>query len=390
MDTRAPSLGHAIRAEFALEPGLVFLNHGSFGATPRGILRAREAWTLRYEADPVRFEHHERGPLLRALAGRVGAWLGAPGSEVVFVDNASSGVSAVLRSLPLRAGEVLVTTDHCYRAVARALDHVAARSGARVHVIPVPFPSAGPEEALRAFVAGLPDRAALAVFDQVTSATGLVLPAAEMVAACRDRGIPTLVDGAHAPGMLPVDLAALGADAWTGNLHKWAFAPKGAAVLHVRPPWHDGIRPPTISNASIGGGTLAAEFDYQGTRDPSTWLAAGEALDFGEALGWERLRAWSDTVRRAISARWCEAWGVRPCAPPAMLGALETLPMPDPTIDGWALNRRLREEFGIQAVFPQFAGTTWFRISAAPYLESSDVEPLIAAMRQLGISPLPR
>lgn len=387
MDESRRPLGHALRGAFALEPDLLFLNHGSFGATPRAVLAAREAWTMRYEADPVRFELAERGPRLRALADRLGAWLGAPAGEVVLVDNASTGVAAVLRSLPLRPGDVLVTTDHCYRAVARALEHLAVRAGARVHVVPMPFPTASADETLRAFVSGLPDRAALAVFDQVTSATGLVWPVAEMVAACRDRGIPTLVDGAHAPGMLAVDLAAIGADFWTGNLHKWAFAPKGAAVLHARSRWHGLLLPPTVSNGLVGGGALANEFDYQGTRDPSTWLAAGDALAFGDALGWERLRDWSVAVRDAMALRWCEAWGVERCAPPGMRGALETLPMPDPTVDGLALNRHLRTSEGIQAMFPSFAGRTWFRVSAAAYLEPGDLEPLIAALRRLGVTP---
>ncbi len=381
MTTVTPRFGHPLRDAFLLEPGLVFLNHGSFGATPRRVLAARDAWTRRFEADPVRFEVRELGPLLRALAARVATWLRVPAHELVFVDNASTGVSAVLRSWPLRPGDVLVTTDHGYRAVGRALRLVAERAGATVHVVPLPFPVASRAELVEAWTRGLPDRAALAVFDHVTSATGLVLPVAELVAACRARGIPTLVDAAHAPGMLDVDVGALGADFWTGNLHKWAYAPKGVAVLHVRERWHDTIRPPTVSNGLIGGGTLATEFDYQGTKDPSNWLAAGHGLDFAEELGWDDLRAWNTSLRAAFVDRWCAEWGVAPPAPPELLGALATLPMPDPGVDAAALNERLREERGIQAMFPSFAGRTWFRVSAQVYLEPSDLDPLIHALR---------
>jgi isopenicillin-N epimerase len=377
---RRARFGAAMRPHFLLEPGLAFLNHGSFGATPRVVLDARDAWSRRFEADPVRFEIEELGPRLRALAGRVGSLFGVPADELVFVDNASTGVSAVLRSLELRPGDVLVTTSHRYHSVNRALEHVAARAGARVHTIPLPFPVTSEAELVDAFVRGLPERAALAVFDHVTSATGLVFPVAAFVAACRARGIPTLVDGAHVPGMFPVDVGALGADFWTGNLHKWAFSPKGSAVLHVRAPWHGTIKPPTISNAMIGPG-LAGEFDYQGTKDPSNWLAVGEALDFAESIGWDRLRAHNHVLRARLAARWCEAFGLQPAAPPELLGTLATLPMPDPTVDAAALNRHLREVHGIQAMFPTWGGRTWFRVSAQLYVEDEDLERLITALR---------
>jgi isopenicillin-N epimerase len=385
-----PAFGSAVRDWFLLEPGLAYLNHGSFGATPREVLEARDAWSRRYEADPVRFELEELGPRLRGLAERLGRWLSAPASELVFVDNASSGVSAVLRSWRFAPGDVIVTTSLGYLAVNRALAWLADRTGARVHVIRLPFPVSSADELADAFVAGLPDRAALAVFDHVTSATGLVLPVERMVAACRERGIPTLVDGAHAPGMLAVDLSAIGADFWTGNLHKWAFAPKGVAVLHARSRWHADLRPPTLSNGLVWAGRpdlgFANEFDYQGTKDPANWLATGAALDFAEALGWDRIRDHDLALRRALADRWCRAFGVAAPAPDEVLGALATLPLPDPTVDAAALNRELRERHRIQAMFPGFGGRSWFRLSAQIYVEPADLDRLIVA---LGGSPPP-
>lgn len=385
-----PAFGSAVRDWFLLEPGLAYLNHGSFGATPREVLEARDAWSRRYEADPVRFELDELGPRLRGLAERLGRWLSAPASELVFVDNASSGVSAVLRSWRFAPGDVIVTTSLGYLAVNRALAWLAERSGAQVHVIRLPFPVSSADELADAFVAGLPDRAAMAVFDHVTSATGLVLPVERMVAACRARGIPTLVDGAHAPGMLPVDLSAIGADFWTGNLHKWAFAPKGVAVLHARARWHAALRPPTLSNGLVWAGrpdlAFANEFDYQGTKDPANWLATGAALDFAERLGWDRIRSHDLALRRSLAERWCRAFGVTAPAPDEVLGALATLPLPDPTVDAAALNRHLRERHRIQAMFPSFGGRSWFRLSAQIYVEPADLDRLIVA---LGGSPPP-
>lgn len=375
------AFGAAVRGEFLLEPGLAFLNHGSFGATPAAVLAAREGWSRRWESDPVRFHVEELSPRMRALAAQVGRFLGAPPDELVFVDNASSGVSAVVRSLDFAPGDVIVTTNLAYLAVTRALAHVAGRARARVHTIVLPFPAPSREALVEAFVSQLPDRAALAVIDHVTSATGLVLPIAELVRACAERGIPTLVDGAHVPGMFPVDVDAIGADFWTGNLHKWAFAPKGCAALHVRRRWHDRVRAPTLTNGNVGTG-LAAEFDYQGTRDPGTWLASGDALDWADRLGWERIWAHNRALRAELAATWCDAFGVAAPAPDDLLGTLATLPMPDPGVDPVRLQHELRERHRIQAMFPVIDGASWFRVSAQIYVVPDDLRRLIDVLRR--------
>ena len=290
---------------WGLDPGIDHLNHGSFGAAPSVVLAAQRAWIDRLEADPTRFVSLELEPALDATRAALGAFVQADPDDLALVANATTGVNTVLRSLEptLRSGDELVTTDHAYNAVKTAMESVADRTGARIVTAPVPFPVEGPEVVVSAVLARVGPRTRLVLLDHITSATALIFPIEELVAELARRGIDTLVDGAHAPGQLDLDLERLGAAYYTGNLHKWVCAPKGAAFLHVRRDRQSLIRPLSISHGANSPRTdrsrFRLEFDWTGTADVSAWLVVPDAIRFGEELvagGWAALRKRNRTL----------------------------------------------------------------------------------------------
>src|SRR5213083_2109022 len=278
---------------WTLDPAVAFLNHGSFGACPRPVLEAQQRLRERLERQPVRFFVRDLEPLLDDARSALAAFLGADPEGLVFVTNATTAVNAVLRSLALAPGDQLLVTDHAYNACRNALDFVAVAARAEVVVVPVPFPLASADAAVEAVLARATPRTRLALLDHVTSPTGLVLPIERLVRELTGRGVDTLVDGAHAPGMLPLDLGALGAAYYTGNCHKWLCAPKGAGFLHVRRDRQDGIVPTTISHGLTYPRTDRSRFQLlfgrTGTSDPTPALCVPTALRFLPSLvpgGW--------------------------------------------------------------------------------------------------------
>lgn len=384
-----------LRAHWTLDPEVVFLNHGSFGACPRAVLDEQDRLRAQMEREPVQFFVHALAPLLDAARAEVAAFVGARPEDLVFVRNATAGVNAVLASLRLEPGDELLTTDHVYHACHNALRHVCARAGARVVVAPLPFPIAGPDEAVAAVLAGAGARTRLALIDHVTSPTGVVLPVAEIVGALAQRGIDTLVDGAHAPGMLPLELDALGAAYYTGNFHKWVCAPKGAAMLHVRRDRQAGLHPSVISHgydSSRSRSPLWEEFDWTGTDDPSPWLCVPTAIRWlGQLLpgGWPALRARNHALLLAGRDIVAAALGVAAPVPDAMLGNLAALPLPDGAVTpssalyADALQVALFERHRIEVPVPPWPAPPrrLIRISAQVYNRRGDYEALARALR---------
>jgi isopenicillin-N epimerase len=319
-----------------LDPAVDFLNHGSFGACPRVVLEEQDLWRAKLERQPVHFMGRELEPAIDAVRERVAAFVGARTENLVFVSNATEGVNAVLASFPFAPGDEVVITNHGYNACNNAALHWAERAGAKRTVAEIPIPVAGDDAVVEAVLRAVTPRTKLAVIDHVTSPTGIVFPAARLVNALRERGVSSLIDGAHAPGMLPLDLESLGADYYVANLHKWCCTPKGTAILVARPERSATLRPLVISHGARSGRTdrpkLWLEFDWVGTMDPTGLLAVPRALDLLGALlpgGFPALMEHNRALATAARACLLDALGGVPVCPESMLGSLAAVMLPD-------------------------------------------------------------
>jgi isopenicillin-N epimerase len=314
---------------WCLDSAVTYLNHGSFGACPSAVLAFQCALRLEMEREPVDFLAVNLKSRLGAAREALAGFLGADAADLVFVSNATTGVNAILRSLAFGPGDELLTTTHTYAACRKAIDFVASRSGASVIVAPLPFPLRSDQEVIEAVLACASPRTRLAVLDHVTSPTALILPVARLVAELRNRGIETLIDGAHAPGMVPLALSEIGAAYYTGNAHKWLCAPKGAAFLHVRRDRQPGLHPLVISHGYPLG--YQAEFDWTGTSDPTPWLCIPEAIRYMAGLlpgGWPELMTRNRDLALQAREILCTALGVKSPAPAGMIGAMASIPLP--------------------------------------------------------------
>ena len=383
-----------------LDPTVTFLNHGSYGACPEAVLAVQRGLGDRLESEPVRFLSGDLPGLLDGARAAVGRFLDADPEGLAFVANATTGYNAVLQSLRFAPGDELLTNDHEYNATINAMRAVAARDGATVVVVPIPFPTAGPEVVRDAILGAVTDRTRLVVVSQVTSPTALVLPVAEIVAELAARGIDTLVDGAHAPGMVPAGIDALGAAYWTGNGHKWLCGPKGTALLWVREDRRDRIHPLVVShgaNAVLGDRSrFRHEFDWVGTADPTGFLTLPAAIDWMAAQapgGWPEVMASNRALALDGRDRLCVALDIEPPAPDSIIGSMATLPLPWVDADDDAAERlhdRLASEDRIQVpigVWPVPAARTegvrlqaFVRISAQRYNEPADYDRLAEAL----------
>jgi isopenicillin-N epimerase len=367
---------------FGLDPDVLHLNHGAFGVAPTVVRQAAAAWRDRAERNPHRFNRVEVSGLIAAARERAAAFLGVDPARAAWVRNVSEGVSAVLGSLALRPGDELVISTHGYGAVRMALGHHAARSGARV--VEAVFPVGAADDVIAAaYAAACSSRTRLVVVDRITSPTATVIPVAAVTAAVAGTGARVLVDAAHAPGQLDDDIAGLGADHWIGNLHKWAYTPRGSAILWSRP--GADIAPSVLSWQLDDG--YAAAFDYPGTWDYAGWFAAEEGLAF-----WASLGGWDAMARQAAlalegQATVAGALGVSLAELPVTPAPfMRLVPLPDGVlaspdeVDPFyeALSRRRIEVAPIC-----FGGAGYLRVAAAPYNTADDYHRLASAVRDV-------
>jgi isopenicillin-N epimerase len=384
-----------LHEHWTLDPGITYLNHGSFGGTPRVLLEKQNEYRAQMEREPVRFFVRELEPLLDQARSALSAFIGADPNGLAFVVNATSGVNAVLRSLDLdKFDELLVTTQE-YNACRNALDYVAGLAGSKVVVVDIPFPIPSGEDIVARVLEKVTDRTRLFLVDHITSQTAVILPIEQLVQELAQRGVDTLVDGAHAPGSLPLDLAKIGAAYYAGNLHKWVCAPKGAAFLHVRENRRASIRPLAISHGANSTrrdrSRFFLEFDWTGTFDPSAWLVVPDALQFLPSLvdgGWPAVMRANHELALKARDLLCASLGIDRPVPDEMLGAMAALPLPDadPSLawspDGDPIQDRLLYDYGIEVPFmpwPSPANRV-LRVSAQLYNDFEDYEKLASAL----------
>ncbi|HEX7669808.1 MAG TPA: aminotransferase class V-fold PLP-dependent enzyme [Polyangiaceae bacterium] len=387
-----------MRRHFTLDPDVVFLNHGAFGACPAKVQEAQSRFRTELEREPVRFFGTFLGSTLDQARSEVAAFVGARPEDLAFVQNTTTGVSAVLRSLHFQPGDALLTTNHTYGACRNALDFTAKRAGAEVIVANLPIPSDGPEDVVRriteAAVSAGP-RVKLALIDHVTSPTGLVLPIVDIVRALRERGVDTLVDGAHGPGMVELDVNAIGAAYYVGNFHKWVCSPKGAAMLWVREDRQTGVHPGVISHgytSTRNRSRFLEEFDWTGSDDPSAWLCVPEAIRFIGSLvpgGWPEVRRRNRALVLEARALLSATLGAPLLAPESMIGSLASLPLPDAAPGASRnpyeepLHCALLEKYGIEV--PAFIWpappSRLVRVAAHLYNTLEEFQKLASALR---------
>lgn len=387
-----------LRDHWTIDPELTFLNHGSFGACPRKILELQSELRARMERDLIQYLGRDLSAKFDEVCGALGEFVGADAQDLALVNNATTAVNAVLRSLEFTPGDEILFTDHGYNACNNVARFVAERAGAKAVVAKIPFPITSPDEVVDAVLAVTGPRTRIAMIDHITSPTGLTLPVARLVGELKARGVEVLVDGAHAPGMMPLDLEALGADYYTGNCHKWLCAPKGAAFLHVRRELQAKIRPPVISHGANSPDTSRSryrlEFDWPGTDDPTALLCIPAAIEFVGSLvpgGWPEVRKRNHALAMRARALLCDALGIEPPAPEEMIDSLVTVPLP--LLDGDELEvhdafwippfqRELIDEHRLEAPVWLWTDPPGYliRVSAAIYNHESEYEKLAAIL----------
>ncbi|WP_233610249.1 aminotransferase class V-fold PLP-dependent enzyme, partial [Corallococcus sp. AB049A] len=390
----------AHKAHWGLDPQVVFLNHGSFGACPKPVLQHQSELRARLEAEPVRFLARELEPLLNEARAALGAFVGANPDDLAFVPNATTGVNTVLRNLRFQPGDELLVTDNEYNASRNALDVAAAEQGVKVVVAKLPWPVTSPESVVDAVMAQVTPRTRLLLVDHITSQTALVMPLAELVRKLREKGVETLVDGAHGPGMVPLALQELGVAYYTGNCHKWLCAPKGAAFLYVRRDLQAGFKPMVVSHGHnsprADRSRFRLEFDWVGTVDPTPFLCIPTVIRFMAGLvpgGWpevmETNRNLALSARRRLDAKLGNA---TPLCPESMVGSMACVALPDgfperpePPLYVDPLHVRLFEEHHIEipvTAWPR-APKRHLRLSAQLYNTPADYEALERALEAL-------
>ncbi len=383
---------NAFKHLWHLDPDIAFLNHGSFGACPIAVLEYQQFLRLELERQPLQFMAREIEPRLDAARSSLAQFLQADPNNLVFVPNATTGINAVLRSYPFQPGDAVLTTNQEYNACRNALDFVAEQSGIEIIVVDIPYPIADPQIIVDAVLNAVTPQTKLVLLDHVVSQTGCVLPIAPIIQRLNALGIESLIDGAHAPGMLPLDLTALGATYYAGNLHKWVSSPKGAAFLYVQADRQSQIHPTTISHGRndprIARSRFHLEFDWTGTWDPTAYLSVPKSIDFMGALlpgGWPELMAHNRNQVLAARQMLSQTWNVPLPCPETMVGSMATLPLPGAKLSHLShaeLNRQLWEQFQVEVPVMPFPDASGYliRISAQIYNQPAEFDRLATAL----------
>lgn len=368
------------RGDFLLRDDIIFLNHGSFGACPKPVFARYQAWQIELERQPIDFLLRRRATLMAQARARVAEYFNVSPADIVFVSNATTGLSRAVRSLPLNAGDEILTTDHEYGAVNQLLDFVAGRAGARIVRSRVRLPYRSDDDFINDLFADVSSRTRAIVISHITSPTALIFPVERVCRRAREHGVLTIVDGAHAPGQLPLDLSAIGADMYCGNFHKWLCAPKGSGFLHVRSEHQAWIDPLVISHGVYDGSDFVARHEWLGTRDIAAFLAVPAAIDYQREHNWNTVIAACHQLAALAQTRLCDHYGLAPYSK-RQFSQMVAIPLPDCDIE--ALQRRLYHERHIEAPVGRFHDRCGIRVSVAAYNSADEISRLIDALTSL-------
>jgi isopenicillin-N epimerase len=384
--------GLGLRKEFLLRSDVTFLNHGSFGACPRPVFEEYQRWQLELERQPVEFLGRRFEELMQGARMALARYVGAHADNLVYVPNATTGLNVVARSLALQRGDEVLATDQEYGALDRTWRFLCGRRGATYINQPVPLPISSAKQVVEAIWSGLGHRTRVLFLSHITSPTALILPVAELVRRCRERGIVTVVDGAHGPGQVPLDLDALGADFYVANLHKWALAPKGAAFLYARREVQHLLEPLVVSwgweSERPGPSRFVDEQQWQGTRDPAAYLAVPAAIRFMSERDWPRVQEHCHSLLQEARQAVGELTGLAPLCPdsPEWYAQMAAFPLPagDATwAEAESLRRRLYDDYRIEVPIVSWGGRLFVRVSIQAYNTEADVAVLVDGLKAL-------
>jgi isopenicillin-N epimerase len=372
-----------LRSHFLLDPDIVFLNHGTFGACPRPVFEAYQRFQLELERRPVEFLGRRHDALMGDARTRLGQYLNTSPDNLIFVTNATLGLNTVARCLNLQPGDDILTTDHEYGAIDKTWDFVAGKTGAKVVRHAVSLPLVSKEAFVAAFWQAVTPRTRVISISHITSPTALTFPIGDICRRAREAGIVTVIDGAHAPGQIPVDLGVLEADFYSGNCHKWMCAPKGAGFLYARPERHPLVDPLVISHGWIPGSTFVSRNQWQGTRDIAAFLSVPAALEFQETHQWEQVREACHRLASNTRRRIGELTGLHPLSAesPEWFAQMAALPLPDCDVE--RLKTRLYDGYAIEIPVYQWNGLKIIRMSFQGYNTQQDADCLVHALSEL-------
>jgi isopenicillin-N epimerase len=374
-------LDNTLRDQFLLDPKVIFLNHGSFGACPIPVFETYQRWQLELERQPVEFLGRRYDDLVNKARETIGVYLKTNADNLIFVPNITCGLNMVARSLLLHENDEILTTDHEYGALDLTWQFVCKKTGARYMRHPIPLPITSDEAVVEAFWAQVTGRTRVIFLSHITSPTALILPVAEIVRRARQAGILTVIDGAHVPGQIPLDLTALDADFYSGNFHKWLCAPKGSGFLFVRPEHQHLIEPEVISWGWLEDGTFASRNQWQGTRDVAAYLSVPAAIEFQEANHWEEVRQHCHTLALETRQRIVNLTGLAAISPDTSIAQMFSVRLPPCDLD--VLKRRLYDEYYIEVPMVKWNDSTLSRISIQGYNTREDTDRLLSALEIL-------
>ncbi len=391
------TVASSLKEQFLLDPQVIYLNHGSCGACPRPVFETYQRWQLELEREPVDFLGRRSGALLAEARGRLAAYLNVSADDLVYFPNPTTAINMVARSLAtpdhgqpamLQPGDEILTTDHEYPAMDQTWRFIAAKTGARYVHQPIPLPLISPAEFVETFWAGVTPRTRVIFLSHITCQTALIFPVAEICRRAREAGLISIVDGAHAPGQIPLDLSALGADIYVGACHKWLCAPKGSAFLYARPEAQAWLEPLVISRGwgrttSDGASAFVTYNEAQGTRDLSAFLAVPAAIEFQAEHHWELQRQRCHELASYTRARLNALTGLDPLCPdsPQWFGQMVSIRLPE--VDLARLSQHLRQDYRIEVPVVKWTGQPLIRVSFQAYNDRSDADALIEALEDL-------